>query len=313
MGNGSEPAMTEQNKASLLKRARAKFLSYSLSNRLLASNPDSHLTRSYERSTYCTSVLLQTGQELTATYCKNRWCAVCNRIRTATLINGYEPALKQLESAYFVTLTKQTVTASNLPKSIEFMAQAWRRIVNSREGRRCKIKGVRKAECTVRPDGQYHYHFHVIVDGLVNAEWLVSEWLKAMGGLADRRAQDVRRADEKSFKELFKYFTKLIAKDKNELIDYKRMDVIFNALRSKRVYQPFGGVRPVSEEIEEIQTETYDFLESYEQAWNWDVNDWLNDAGDRLTGYQPNERFIALFEPKILVETETSSARGDNL
>lgn len=300
--------MMEQSKASLLNRARAKFLSQNLSMRLIESNPDSYLKRSYERSTYCNSVLAQTGQTLTGSYCKNRWCAICNRIRTAVLIDGYEPAIRQLDTTYFVTLTKQTVQASYLPKSIDFMNKAWRQILTSRDGRRRKIKGVRKAECTIRPNDRYHYHFHVVVESLSAAEWLVSEWLKIMGSFADPKAQDIRLADEKSLKELFKYFTKLTVKGENKLIDYKRMDVIFNALRGKRVYQPFGGVRPISEDIEEVQSVTYEYLEQCEQNWNWNVNDWINDAGECLTGYKPNEQFKALFHPKILAETEVGSA-----
>ncbi len=287
--------MSEQSKASLLKRARAKFLSHSLANRLIENNPSSYLKHSYEASTYCNSVLLQTGQKLTGTYCKNRWCAVCNRIRTAKLINGYEPVIKRLDSCYFVTLTKQTVNAVCLPKSIDFMNKSWRHILTSREGRRRKIKGVRKAECTVRPNGHYHYHFHVVVDGLDNAEWLVKEWLSIMGNLADSKAQDIRIADDTSLKELFKYFTKLTVKGEGTLIDYKRMDLIFNALRGKRVYQPFGTVRPISEEIDEVQAENYDFLEEYERVWKWDANDWINEVGECLTGYQPNEKFKAIF------------------
>lgn len=257
-------------------------------------------------------VLLQVGKDLHGKRCKNRWCAVCNRIRTAQLIDGYEPSLRQLEDSYFVTLTKQSVKASSLAKSIDFMAVAWRQIVNGREGRRRKIKGIRKAECTIRPGGLYHYHFHVIIEGFSNAEWLVSEWLKSMGSLADRKAQDIRVADEKSLKELFKYFTKLTVKDKGVLIDFKRMDVIFNALRTKRVYQPFGGVRKVSEEIEENSLDTAHFLDNYEQRWLWDVNDWINEFGECLTGHIACDEDKALFEPiKIVPETEPALLRSN--
>lgn len=288
--------MTEQSKAYLVKRARAKYLSYSLANKLLESNPESYLKQSYVASTFCNSVLIQKGKELTGTYCKNRWCAVCNRIRTAVLINGYEPIIRKLDNPQFVTLTKQTVVSGKLKESIKFMCDSFRKILQSREGRRRKIRGVRKAECTVRPNGHYHYHFHVVIEGKDNAQWLVKEWLKSMGSLADAKAQDIRFADEKSMKELFKYFTKLTVKGESKLIDYKRMDLIFNALKGKRVYQPFGGVKPVSEEITEVDSEEYTFLEEYERIWNWEVNDWINEAGECLTGYKPNEQFKALFD-----------------
>lgn len=280
--------MTEQSKETLLKRARVKFLSYNLANRLIESNPRSKLVRSYERSTYCNSVLLQVGQKLTGTYCKNRWCATCNRIRTAKLINGYEPALSNLNSPQFVTLTKKTVQASMLPKSAEFMSDTWRKLLNSREGRKMKIRGVRKAECTERPNGHYHFHYHIIVEGQNEADWLVSNWLKSMGSLADSKAQDIRVADHGSMIELFKYFTKLTKKGKRELIDFKRMDIIFNALKGKRVYQSFGGIRQVSEEIEDIDSISYAFLDHCEQVWNFTVDDWINSVGECLTGYKPS-------------------------
>lgn len=238
---------------------------------------------------------MQSGQEITATYCKNRWCAVCNRIRMARLIKGYMEPLAALKDPQFVTLTKQTVSADMLSLSIALMGKTWRTIINSREGRKRGLKGVRKAECTIRPGGQYHYHFHAVVEGLDNAKWLVSEWLKRLGTLASHKAQDIRPADEGSLKELFKYFTKLTTPDK-KLYDLRRMDVIFRALRSKRTYQPFGGIVAVSEEIEDVQTEEIESLEKQEQVWQWYVNDWINDFGKCLTGYQPNEKFSQIFE-----------------
>ncbi len=291
----------EQITESLVRRARAKYLSNALANRLLEHNPDSALRASYGHTRGCNTVLVQDGQQLTTTYCKNRWCATCNRIRTAKLINGYEPVLAKFKNPYFVTLTKQTVSAADLPDSIKLMGETWRTIVNDRYGRKRKIVGVRKAECTIRPNDKYHYHFHVVIEGKENADWLVGRWLSVMGKLADPKAQDIRVADKKSLKELFKYFTKLTVKGGESLIDYKRMDVIFAALRGKRVYQPFGGIRPISEEIDDVQSVDYDFLENVQQLWCWDVNDWINDYGDCLTGYRPSDRLKAYFEPKNTV------------
>ena len=71
----------------LVKRAKAKFLTNGLSFPLIDLN--SPLKKSYWLTWHCTSVLLQEGQKITSRYCNNRWCIVCNRIRTAKLINGY--------------------------------------------------------------------------------------------------------------------------------------------------------------------------------------------------------------------------------
>lgn len=133
-----------------------------------------------------------------------------------------------------------------------------------------------------------------------------------MGSLSSWKAQDVRPADDKSLKELFKYFTKLTVTTKDKegkildksLIDPKRMDVIFRALRGRRVYQPFGGIRVLDEEIDTVQVQKYDFLEEGKtQVWRWKANDWMNDVGECLTGYQPSKKFAEfLDEEKQLKE-----------
>lgn len=241
----------------------------------------------------------QEGQKLVTTYCKQRWCAVCNRIRTAKAISGYLPVIRQLPDLYFVTLTKKTVGAVELRGSIDLMQTTWRKITDRARRTRNGFEGVRKAECTIRPGGLYHYHFHVIVSGRENAEWLVNQWLKRMKSNADAKAQDVRPADEKSLKEVFKYFTKLTTSSKSgerSLYDYSRMDVIFQAMRGRRVFQPFGGLRIVSEELEDINGQDFDCLEQAEQVWQWYSEDWVNDVGECLTGYRASEGFRKLFE-----------------
>jgi diadenosine tetraphosphate (Ap4A) HIT family hydrolase len=288
-----------KDKDTLLKRARAKYLSAQLARKLGQGNRDSPLSYSYRSSLFCTSVMRQEGQKLTATYCKQRWCAVCNRIRTAKAITGYLPVLRTLEDLHFVTLTKKTVKADELPVSIDLMNQTWRKITDTARKKRQFFEGVRKAECTIRPGGLYHYHFHVIVSGKANADWLVGAWLKRMKGNADAKAQDVRPADERSLKEVFKYFTKLTTSNKQgerTLYDYSRMDVIFRAMRGRRVFQPFGGLRIVSEEIEEVNGQDFECLEEAEQVWKWHSEDWINQAGECLTGYRASDGFKRLFE-----------------
>ena len=282
----------------LLKRARSKYLSYGLSVNLKQNNPDSPLNKSYFGSMLCSGIMRQEGQKLITTYCKQRWCAVCNRIRTAKAISGYLPVIRCLDDLYFVTLTKKTVKAIDLKESIDLMNKTWRQITNTVIRKKTLFQGVRKAECTIRPNNLYHYHFHIIISGKHNAEWLVKNWLKRMGDLADGKAQDCRKADEQSLKEIFKYFTKLTASDKQgerKLYDYSRMDVIFQAMRNRRVFQPFGGLRILSEDIEDINGQDFECLEEAEQVWKWHSEDWINDLGECLTGYKPSEKFKDLF------------------
>jgi hypothetical protein len=204
-----------QDKGVFLRRARAKYLSKQLATKLIKENPGSDLTGSYIATLKCSHYLNQEGKKIITNYCKNRWCAVCNRIRTAKLISGYAPVLKSFKEPYFVTLTKKTVCDTDLRASMDLMGKVWRDIMLCRDNRyKRKIKGIRKAECTIRPKDQYHYHFHVIIEGKDNAAWLIAEWLKRCPH-SDPKAQDMRVADEGSFKELFKYFTKLTVKKQN--------------------------------------------------------------------------------------------------
>lgn len=311
-GNGFNTQMTEQSKVIYPERkneGKAKYMSVNLAYNLLSSNPHSMLKQSYQQTVYCAEIRVEQktkqGTTLTTKYCKNRWCTFCNRIRTAVLINGYEKPIAEMKDGQFMSLTKDTVTAPNLKASIQFMYDAWRRIMKSKEARRRKIKGIRKAECTIRPNARYHYHFHVIIEGLDNAEWLKVQWLKEMGNLSNPAAQHISSINEGTVKELFKYFTKLTAKN-GELIDYKRMDVIFCALRGKRVYQPFGGIKPVKEEIDDVQIEELKELgelaegENQEQeeqepeVTNWiyepEKTDWLNKYGERFSGFVPDQK-----------------------
>ena len=72
----------------LTRRAKAKFLSNAINFPLI--DLKSPLKKSYWQTWHCTSVLLQEGQKITSQYCNNRWCIVCNRIRTAKMINKYQ-------------------------------------------------------------------------------------------------------------------------------------------------------------------------------------------------------------------------------
>lgn len=286
------------DKSVLLRRARAKFLSKALAKELLKANPKSKLFKSYRGTLSCSSVLQQNGKKLTTVYCKNRWCAVCNRIRTAKLINGYSKQLEAFEEPYFVTLTKKTVKEAYLDDSIALMGKVWRSIMLTWENKKKrKIKGIRKSECTIRPNGYYHYHFHIILDGKSNAEWLVKEWLRLCPD-SDPLAQDLRPADNGSFKELFKYFTKLTVKDGSNVVlfPYLRMDVIFTAMYQKMVFQSFGGLKMLSEDIEDINAQEYAFLEECEKVWKWYESDWIDQWGECLTGYIPNESLIKIFK-----------------
>lgn len=285
--------ITQKNqtpKETLMKKQWSKYVSKGIALSLMHYNPKSEIFKSYKNSTYCAETLLtnEVGK-IHTTYCKNRWCLTCNRIKTARLINAYLPQLEQLFQPVFVTITLPTVPGEELPERIAEMEKTWRRIYkNSTEIAYKKknnlFKGIRKAECTIRPNGMYHYHFHFILNDWAQAEWLVSQWLKRFPE-ADRKAQDIRFANEFAFRELFKYAFKAEVKSNNKT-NSKRYDLVFSALRGKRTYQAFGGIKAIEEDFNEEDLTNGIVLEGmYNKIFKWCVDDWYEKgSGEALVG-----------------------------
>lgn len=280
----------DTSKDTLKKKQWSKYVSKGISLSLMYFNSDSKLFKSYKNSTYCAETLLtnEVGK-IHTTYCKNRWCLTCNRIKTARLINAYLPQLEQLFQPVFVTLTLPTVVGEELPMRIDEMEKQWRLLYNQTKKAKYKkgyklFKGIRKAECTIRPGGLYHYHFHFIIDGWAEGEWLIGQWLKRFPK-ANRLGQDIRFADEFSFKELFKYAFKSEVKSGSKT-NAKRYDLVFNALRGKRTYQAFGGIRAIEEDFSEEDLKDSIVLEGMaNRVFKWCVDDWYDKGtGDALVG-----------------------------
>lgn len=287
------------NSSGLQKKAKKKYLSKGIAYNLFYVNEDSPLKKSYQNSIYCADTLYpsQSQTKLITHYCKNRWCPMCSSIRIATLINGYSPQLLELKEPYFVTLTAPTVITDDLPQRIKYFGEVFRKIIHTRSARKMGLKGIRKAECTVRPNDHYHYHYHVIIDGKDNAEFLIKRWLELIPE-AQPQSQDYRAADSGSFIELFKYFTKLVTKKasgERVIVEYTRLDVIFRALRGKRTFQPFGGLKPINEDMEEELTAN--ILIDADSIYKWITEDWFNiNSGEALSGYKASESLKQLIK-----------------
>ena len=286
-GKGRQKLITEEQ-LRYRKLTLKKHLGYYLACHLYYRNEGSALNKSYQNTMYCASVLAHTERGLSARYCKNRWCPVCQSIRIATLINGYASQLNEMASPYFVTLTGPTVPEEKLKDRIKEFGNTWRSMTNQSYWRGHKPNGIRKAECTLRPDGQYHYHYHVIIDGRENAEWLIAQWLVRIKG-SSIKAQDMRPVRKGEYLEIFKYFTKLISTDKSagkerRYIDFERLNVVFSTLKGTRVYQPFGAIKAIREEIDD-ELIAGESSEEYMQLWRWmtDVG-YVNEDGEILTG-----------------------------
>lgn len=277
----------------LQKRAKNTYFSKALARYLTQLDTPSPLLKSYKRTLFdCCGMVMQEGKKLTTKYCDARWCNTCNRIRTAKLMNGYLPVLGTFSDMHFVTLTIPNVNKGELRHTITGMIRNLSNVIKARRRLKIACNGIRKLECTYNSiEDTYHPHFHLVVDGKENAEFIQTEWLKRYPS-ATESAQNVKAANIDSARELFKYVTKIVTKEKKDFRIYvPALDVIFQAMYKVRTFQSFGNVRMVSEDIEQLDADNYEQIPEYEfMVWQWHENDWVSMAtGEPLTHYKPSE------------------------
>ncbi len=303
----SEKKKNDKNK--FKKRAKAKFITNGFIFGLIDLN--SSLKKSYWNTFHCVENLLYDHEKniITSKYCKNRWCLVCNRIRTGKLMNLYFDEFSKFDDLYFVTLTIRNIPAESLNKAIKHMQETWSLIRYKFKRMNIDFDGIRKNECTHNlKENTYHPHIHVIIQGKKQGEILLNEWLEhySIGYPMQMNVrpenlpfyayknQDLRKCDSNTLKELFKYFTKIVKRDKNTSeneyrVLVKQLDIMNQAYYKTKVFNPFGKFRNIkSEDIEEIEELNSENLESLfdGNVWEWvqDQSDWVSEYGELLTG-----------------------------
>jgi hypothetical protein len=290
------------------KRARVKFLTEAMAVGL-ANVPDSKLTKSYWNTFYCSSILQKKGDSLTGKYCKNRWCLVCCRIRSAQLIKQYAPVLESWPDKHLVTLTVPNCSAAELELTIKEMKAGFNRIRDTmkkqhqRKQRASPLVALRKLEATNNPErNDYHPHFHLVVPDLATGNELREAWLLQFPS-AKWDGQDVRPANGGAAHELFKYFTKLVTtKSKERFIRLEPLNVIFEAIAGQRTFQAFG-VPKAKEELADEEANALAEELNIDAVFEWvqDQADWVDkSSGEMLTNYKPSPQFRKFVESKIV-------------
>lgn len=312
----------------LTRRANSKALSEKLAFALLQK--PSNLHNAYARTFLCASYVVSEQGRYKSKYCHNRWCLTCGRIKTAKYINDYQPILEKFTDKYLVTLTHRNATGPGLKGLLALMGADWRKITDLARKQKRGFQGIRKLECTYnRDENTYHPHFHILVDGAENANWLVERWIQLNPGNRTEHAQDVRPADDGSLKELFKYFTKLTTNSKKDpMVTIPAINHIFECIKGKRVFQSFGFVKPkpyvpdinspefdqTMQEVAQVRAMAKEFEKAlpYEKptAYFWDpvICNWVNHTdADMLTPYTPTDKVVH-FEKLFLYETGNQTA-----
>jgi hypothetical protein len=290
------------------KRARVKFLTEAMAVGL-ANVPDSQLTKSYWNTFYCSSILQKKGDSLTGKYCKNRWCLVCCRIRSAQLIKQYAPVLESWPEKHLVTLTVPNCSGADLEATMKQMKSGFNRIRDTmkkqhqRKQRASPLVALRKLEATNNPDrNDYHPHFHLVVPDLATGNELRAAWLSQFPS-AKWNGQDVRPANGGAAHELFKYFTKLVtSKSKERFIRLGPLNTIFEAIAGQRTFQAYG----IPKTVEVLNDEEADLLAeelNIDAVFEWvqAQADWVDkESGEMLTDYKPSPQFRKFIESKII-------------
>jgi len=243
--------------ANLRNRANSKNLTHTLAAALMQL-PTAHNPKAYANTFFCASYVVKEEDRYKSKYCKNRWCLVCNRIKTAYYIDLYTPHLDTWKDKHFVTLTAPTIKKAHLQNEIAEYLKAFVRIKDRLRKQGIKLKGIRKLEVTYNPvKNWYHPHLHLIIEGKENDEKLHDYWLEEFPN-AVQWAQDVKEATPGSIKELFKYFTKITADNRDEpTITIPALDAIFAAIKGRRVFQSFGFKTKKREEMAEEDFQFY--------------------------------------------------------
>lgn len=331
---------------SLKKKAKTKIIAHNFSRKLAERNPESKLIKAYEESYYCSSSYTVEGGKAHSHYCHRPFCPICQRIQTAQNVEKFLPIMKFLQregrNFYFVTLTCRNCVTDNADELRAFIRKnnkIWSSGIRSKKRfQNLGCSGVMKKECTYhvkdKKKGVYsfHYHFHVIVDSLEAARYIVAQWKKLQGTESDSRFQKYVKVQdlENSALELFKYSSKAsvsVTKSKKHKgkktkiekveINYQALDVIYTAMHGMQRMSSFGKFREMigDEALNEFRDEDLELnvegLNVEDGVYTWymsvkdRVADWFNmETGEALCRYEVTSKDELLQE--IYLEEEKS-------
>ena len=294
------------------KRAKRKGFSVALAKSMIdyAKKSKSYMLPTYYHALGCCDTLMQSDGKLKTKYCKTRICVICGAIRTAKAIEAYLPIIRGWK-AFLVTLTLPNVKEGHLRQTVDDVLNKFRNCLRAVKGK-FPFKGVRKLEITYNPEkDDYHVHLHCIVDGKAQAQKLREEWMKR-NPEARHVAQDVRKCDKKTLKEVFKYSMKILASDKEEgnkdpHLYPHAVDAIVKALHRRRTYQNFGFNLPKKFDEDDFDGQALASPDGNVETvavWTWihEAHNWVNKTtGELLSLYKPSKRRL-----KFLKKIDTS-------
>ncbi len=273
------------SRQNLTRRNQSKFLTNRLMFHLmkLGSGNESRYRDTY----YCSNTILVDGGVAKSKFCKRRWCTICNRIRTADLVQKYMPTVDSWQDKRFLSLTVKNMPRENLSFSLNKMQADFVKIKdNLRKNYNTKLVGIRKLEITYnRQADEYHPHFHLITSR-DHSDFIINKWLEH-NPTAKIDCQDSRPANKDSCFELFKYFTKLTSNSsKDKTITAEALDTIFSSVDGRRTFQTFGFIpHKIMTPVEYQESGAEQIVDLEEFHWNKTIHNWMSKEGELLTDF----------------------------
>jgi hypothetical protein len=289
----AQPCIFSKSKSieTLEKRAFAKYYTMQILYPLIDLKNDRE--KMYWNTFHCVNTLEEnTDGKIIAKYCKNRWCIVCNKIRTGILHNTHKKSLKGVKTK-FVTLTtdltKTCFTKEDLDSTYDIMVKAFYKCWRNTKNKFGKLKALRKSEVTWKLHrGTFHPHFHIIMENNSNeADYLVSQWLKQFPN-ADPKAQHIGLTDDKVFNETFKYICKMWNTEYDSNTgEYKivlpyppdKMDNIFEVFKGRRIIQTYNLNDIELDDFDDIHATVFtEEIRDYNILWDWNQKErtWID-------------------------------------
>lgn len=300
------------------KRSRKKnvalYLNIPLSLYLKKERPNSPIRKGVNYSVFaCSSSIChsaENGTISTGKYCKQKWCPVCESIRMCQSAEALKWAIvKEVEQTsdapYLVTLTLQNCLANkeDYERLLEFMRKSVLLPILALARKKkqqgiLKLRGYYSVETTYNPScyfkngpyagtrrASFHPHFHFLVFGKEEANWLKQEWVKRIKKLADdftgidgasnwlineKSCQDVQEVDystdakllemtKYSVKGTFKKYDEDSCRYIEEVYPARVRADLYEAHHKKRLFNCFGTfslTMPEDENLDETMLES---------------------------------------------------------
>lgn len=290
---------------------------------------DEALKKGYLSALFCSSRLIVNNGKTYGIRCGKKYCTTCGNLKTVKNANKHAETLRALwPEPYFLTLTlpncgdmiaqapvfkrgKAMTPRADLEETVNEMFETARkgwealRKRNQRKGLP-KAGGIRKIEITARPrvwhykgkryGGDFHPHFHFLVDSKDTGEFLLNYWLKH-NPTAEAQAQDLKPVTtDAAFLELFKYTQKVTSGKKGEkrLYPANMMHEINRVLYKRRTWQPLGTAFETidEEQLNEIESEAAadDLQNGSTYVWEPEqANYFDNETGEIFANYYSPE------------------------